>query len=76
MNRDILEGKWKQFRGEIKETWGELTDDELDQIGGRYDKLVGKLQERYGYSREEAEEELDRFLEDRAGWQREEPFSL
>jgi uncharacterized protein YjbJ (UPF0337 family) len=76
MNRDILEGKWKQIRGEIKETWGELTDDELDQIGGRYDKLVGKLQERYGYSREEAEEELDRFLEDRAGWQREEPFSL
>jgi uncharacterized protein YjbJ (UPF0337 family) len=76
MNRDILEGKWKQIRGEIKETWGELTDDELDQIGGRYDKLVGKLQERYGYSREEAEEELDRFLEDQAGWQREEPFSL
>jgi uncharacterized protein YjbJ (UPF0337 family) len=64
MNRDILEGKWKQVLGEIKETWGELTDDELDQIGGRYDKLIGKLQEKYGYSREEAEEELDRFLAD------------
>ena len=62
MNRDVLEGKWKQLRGAIKETWGDLTDDELDQISGRYDKFVGKLQERYGYTREEAENELDEFL--------------
>lgn len=62
MNRDILEGKWKQFRGEVKETWGELTDDEIDQISGKYDQLVGKLQEKYGYTREEAEDEVDDFL--------------
>lgn len=63
MNKDILEGKWKQLRGEVKETWGDLTDDEIDQISGRYDKLVGKLQEKYGYTREEAEDEVDEFLD-------------
>jgi uncharacterized protein YjbJ (UPF0337 family) len=65
MNRDILKGKWKQFRGEIKRQWGEITDDELDQIEGQHDKLVGKLQEKYGYTREEAEHEVDRFLDER-----------
>ena len=63
MNEDILEGKWKQLRGQVKETWGELTDDEIDQINGRRDKLVGKLQEKYGYAREEAEDEVDDFLD-------------
>lgn len=62
MNRDILEGKWKQVRGKVKETWGDLTDDELDQVSGRYDVLVGKLQAKYGYSRQEAEKEIDDFL--------------
>jgi uncharacterized protein YjbJ (UPF0337 family) len=62
MNDDILEGKWKQVRGRVKEAWGVLTDDELDQIDGRRDRLVGKVQERYGYTRMEAEEEVDRFL--------------
>lgn len=62
MNEDILKGKWKQFRGQVKETWGELTDDELDEIEGRRDKLVGKLQEKYGYTRAQAESELDRFM--------------
>ena len=64
MNRDILAGMWKQIRGQVKETWGELTDDELDQIEGRRDKLAGKLQEKYGYTRAEAEAEIDRFLID------------
>lgn len=64
MNSDILSGKWKQFRGEIKRQWGELTDDELDQIEGQRDKLVGKLQERYGYSRERAEREIEQFVDD------------
>jgi uncharacterized protein YjbJ (UPF0337 family) len=64
MNEDILEGKWMQLRGKIKELWGDLTDDELDMIEGKRDRLAGKLQERYGYSRERAEEEIDRFLRD------------
>lgn len=63
MNRDILEGNWTQLRGRVKEVWGELTQNELDQISGRYDQLVGKLQEKYGYSRQEAEEEVDDFLD-------------
>ena len=63
MNEDILAGKWKQLRGEVKETWGELTDDEISQIEGRRDKLVGKLQEKYGYTRARAEEEVDDFLD-------------
>lgn len=64
MNTDILEGKWKQIRGEIRETWGELTDDELDQIAGKRDKLAGTLQEKYGWSRDEAERQIDNFLRD------------
>lgn len=64
MNKDILEGKWKQVRGDIKEWWGKLTDDEIDQLEGRRDQLAGKLQEKYGYSRDEAEREIDKFLED------------
>jgi uncharacterized protein YjbJ (UPF0337 family) len=55
---------WKQVRGQIKETWGEITDRELDEIEGKHDKLAGKLQEKYGWSRAEAEAEIDRFLED------------
>lgn len=64
MNKDVFEGKWKQLKGKIKETWGELTDDELDQIDGRKDRLVGKLQEKYGYSRMEAEARVDEILQD------------
>ena len=63
MNRDEMMGKWKQIRGEIKQQWGKLTDDELDQIEGNYDILVGKIQEKYGQSREEVERSLDAMLE-------------
>lgn len=63
MNKDVFEGKWKQIRGQVKETWGDLTDDELDQIAGRYDQLVGLLQEKYGYRRQEAEAEVDDLLD-------------
>jgi uncharacterized protein YjbJ (UPF0337 family) len=63
MNKDILEGNWKQLRGKVKEWWGQLTDDEIDQIEGRRDILSGKLQERYGYSREEAEDAIQEFLD-------------
>ena len=58
MNKDILEGKWKQLRGSIQEQWGNLTDDDLAQDKGNYDQLIGKLQERYGYTRERAEREV------------------
>jgi uncharacterized protein YjbJ (UPF0337 family) len=64
MNRDILEGNWKQLRGQVKEWWGELTDDDLDRIDGKKDQLIGRLQERYGYTRERAEEEVNRRLRD------------
>ncbi|MGH9405763.1 MAG: CsbD family protein [Terriglobia bacterium] len=59
MNQDQLEGKWKQLKGSVKERWGKLTDDDMNLIGGRKDKLVGKLQERYGIAREEAETQYD-----------------
>jgi uncharacterized protein YjbJ (UPF0337 family) len=62
MNRDILEGKWKQVRGQMKQWWGQLTDDDLDRVDGKRDKLVGLLQEKYGYARDKAEEEIDRRL--------------
>lgn len=62
MNRDILKGKWHQFKGEAQRQWGKLTNDELDQIDGNAEKLAGLLQERYGWAREEADEEIDRFL--------------
>jgi uncharacterized protein YjbJ (UPF0337 family) len=64
MDNDVLQGKWKQLKGSVKETWGELTDDDLNQIEGKRDKLIGKLQEKYGYSKMEAERQVDRFLDD------------
>ena len=62
LNQDILKGKWKQMRGQVKQWWGDLTDDDLDHIDGSADKLIGRLQERYGYAKEEAEKEVDRRL--------------
>jgi uncharacterized protein YjbJ (UPF0337 family) len=59
MNWDSIQGNWKQFKGKVKEKWGQLTDDELDQIAGRKDQLVGKIQERYGYAKDQAEREID-----------------
>jgi uncharacterized protein YjbJ (UPF0337 family) len=62
MNRNVLEGKWMQLRGAVREKWGDLTDDDLDQIAGKREKLVGILQERYGYTQIEADREIDDFL--------------
>ena len=59
MNWDILEGKWKQFTGSAKENWGKLTDDDLDQAAGKREQLIGKIQERYGIARDEAEKQVD-----------------
>jgi uncharacterized protein YjbJ (UPF0337 family) len=61
MNSDILKGKWLQVRGEVKRQWGKLTDDDITQIDGDTEKLVGMLQERYGYNRQQALQEFDRF---------------
>ena len=62
MNKDILLGKWKQMKGQVKQQWGLLTDDRLDRISGRYEELTGLIQEKYGYTREKAEQELNSFL--------------
>lgn len=62
MNKDQLEGNWKQFKGKVKEQWGKLTNDDLEVIAGKRDQLVGKLQERYGVTLEEAQKQLDSFL--------------
>ena len=62
MNWSQLEGNWKQFKGEIRARWGRLTDDDMDVILGNREKLLGRLQERYGIAREEAEAEVDEFM--------------
>ena len=60
MNKDVLEGKWKQIRGHARAWWGKLTDDDLDRAAGKWDSLIGLLQEKYGYTRERAADEIDR----------------
>jgi len=64
MNRDTLKGQWMQLKGKIRQQWGKLTDDEIDQMQGNTEMLIGKLQERYGYEREKAAQEVDRWLDD------------
>jgi uncharacterized protein YjbJ (UPF0337 family) len=64
MNEDILQGNWKQMRGQVKEWWGNLTDDDLTKIDGKRDKLVGVLQERYGYAQDRAEKEVSTRLDE------------
>ena len=61
MNWDQVKGNWKQFTGKIKAKWGKLTDDDLTTIAGKRDQLAGKLQEKYGYAKDQAERELDEF---------------
>jgi len=61
MNWDQIAGNWKQFKGNVKQQWGKLTDDDLTAIQGKRDQLAGKLQERYGYAKEQAEREMDDF---------------
>ena len=63
MNRDILKGNWKELKGKVRERWGELTDDEIDQIEGEREQLVGVLQKHYGYAKEEAEREVEEWGE-------------
>ena len=61
MNWDQMQGKWAQMKGSVKQQWGKLTDDDLEVIAGSKDKLVGRLQERYGIQKEEAQRQLDRW---------------
>ena len=62
MNWDQLQGKWTEFKGSAREKWGELTDDELEQAKGDREKLAGKIQQRYGKSKEEAKKEVDNWI--------------
>lgn len=66
MNNDTLQGKWKQLRGNIKATFGKLTDDDLLQADGNADKMQGALQERYGYTKEKAQTEWNNFAQQHA----------
>lgn len=62
MNSEMLQGKWKQIKGSVKETFGKLTDDDMLQIEGSMERGVGLLQQRYGYTKERAQQEWDNFL--------------
>jgi len=64
MQEDVLKGKWKQMKGDVKKAWGRLTDDDIQRIEGSREKLAGLLQERYGYTRQAVEEKIARFLEE------------
>jgi len=61
MNRDKAEGTWKELKGKIKEQWGKLTDDDMTVIEGNRDQLAGRLQQRYGIAREDAERQVEEF---------------
>jgi len=63
MNEDTFKGQWMQLKGKIREQWGKLTDDDVDQIQGRSEQLLGKLQNRYGIARDEAERQVDAWMQ-------------
>jgi uncharacterized protein YjbJ (UPF0337 family) len=58
MNQDRVQGRWKQLKGKVKEQWGKLTDDDLDVIAGRRDQLLGRIQQRHGLARDEADRQV------------------
>ena len=62
MNWDQVEGKWKQYKGSVREKWGKLTDSDIEVIRGQRDQLVGRIQERYGIAKEAAQEQVDQFV--------------
>ena len=64
MNEDIFKGKWKELKGSVKEKWGDLTDDDVTKVEGQSEKLVGILQKKYGYSKDKAQEEYNKFMDD------------
>jgi len=66
MNWDRIEGNWKEFTGKVQKQWGKLTDDDLAVVQGKRDELAGRLQQRYGYAKDQAEKEIDSWLKDAA----------
>lgn len=63
MNKDIVQGKWKEIQGTIKKQWSELTDDDIGKMKGSYEELEGALQKKYGYEKDRTEKEIEKFLE-------------
>jgi len=64
MNKDIIQGKWKEIKGQLKQQWSEITDDDIGHMQGTYDELEGTLQKKYGYKKEEAQEQIQNFIDD------------
>lgn len=62
MNEDTLKGQWTQLKGQVREQWGKLTNDDLDRIQGQQQQLIGRIQERYGIAREEAQRQVDAWV--------------
>jgi uncharacterized protein YjbJ (UPF0337 family) len=62
MNWDQIEGKWNEYKGKARQSWGELTDDDLAEVNGKREELAGKIQYRYGKTKEEAEREVDDWI--------------
>jgi uncharacterized protein YjbJ (UPF0337 family) len=71
VNEDTLKGQWMQLKGKVREQWGKLTDDDLDQVEGQSEQLIGKIQQRYGVARDEARRQFDAWL---AGGSSQQPF--
>jgi len=63
VNWNMIEGNWKQFTGKLRSKWAKLTDDDWNYVAGKKDELVGKLQERYGYQKEQAQKEVDEYVD-------------
>jgi uncharacterized protein YjbJ (UPF0337 family) len=63
MNEDTVKGMWHQFRGQMKQLWGRITDDEFDELDGNREKLSGRIQEKYGRTKDEVDKELDQFFD-------------
>lgn len=64
MEKDIIQGKWKEVKGKLRQKWGQLTEDEISQMKGSYEELAGKLQKKYGYEKDRAKKEIDNFLKE------------
>lgn len=67
MNKDIIQGNWKEVKGKLKQQWGNLTDDEIAKMNGTRQELQGLLQKKYGYQKDKVEQEIDNFLK-KNGW--------